>query len=119
MKPIKSKSQEREEIEHQMRHFLRHGGQVTTIAPGISGRELGSYRLPPVIFHGDKGQGNNSHASKTSRTPLLEQVRAIEARKTRHNHPHNTLAPIKPKGPRKVLITDDFGEPLRWRWQDS
>jgi hypothetical protein len=100
----KSKTQERLEIERQVQDFLRQGGQVQSVQPGVSGKELGA-RLPPVSFQ----------QPKMTRTSLIEEVRAIEARR------HPSSAPKRPqsKSPRKVLITDDFGEPLRWRWRES
>lgn len=104
MKAIKSKAQERVEIEHQVRFFLRNGGKVQSIEPGISGREIGAYPPPPVSFCGPK----------EPRTLLLAEVQAIEARK--HKPPKPAVARKQPK---RVLITDDFGEPLRWSWQDE
>ncbi|MEX1032296.1 MAG: hypothetical protein WDZ30_02960 [Cellvibrionaceae bacterium] len=104
VKAAKSKAQERREIEHQIEHFLQHGGKVHAVEQGISGRELGGYKLTPAIFQ----------RPKEPRTPLVEEIRAIEARRIRR------LAPApKRKRPHRVLITDDFGEPLRWSWRDN
>lgn len=104
MKAPKSKTQERLEIERQIDDYLRQGGRVQSVEPGVSGKELGA-RLPPVCFQ----------EPKLTRTPLVEEVRAIEARR----RPSATPKISKPKAPRKVLITDDFGEPLRWSWRDG
>lgn len=104
MKPTKSKAQERREIEQQIQDFLQGGGEVQPVAPGVSGREPGSYRLPSVSFDGPK----------FDRTPLLEEIKAIEARRGGVNR-----KPMARKGPRRILITDDFGEPLRWSWKDN
>lgn len=106
MKAVKSKAQERLEIERQIDHYLQHGGKVHCVEPGVSGREMGVYqKISPVTFR----------QSPAPRTPLVEEVRAIEARRKRSG------APLKarPKGPRRVLIKDDFGEPLRWSWRDA
>ncbi|GAB1264435.1 hypothetical protein NBRC116493_12790 [Aurantivibrio infirmus] len=106
MKIAKSKAQERNEIESQINRFLKNGGNVKSIESGVSGREIGSYKLAPVAFS----------EPKESRTPLTDEVKAIEARKSQKRIPASAQ---KPKRPRKVLITDDFGEPLRWSWTDS
>lgn len=103
MKLAKTKAAERREIENQIRHYLASGGQVNVVEPGVSGREIGGYKLTPVTFE----------QRQQTRTPLIEEVKAIEARK--HPPPPQTR---RHKRPRRVLITDDFGEPLRWSWKD-
>lgn len=107
MKAIKSKAQERKEIEFQMRRFLNKGGEVDLIDNGVSGRPLGAYPAAPIGF--DK--------SNETRTLLVDEVKAIEARKIKPPHQTANTSKVLRK-PRKVLITDDFGEPLRWAWQD-
>lgn len=104
VKAPKSKAQERLEIESQVDDFLRQGGKVESVQTGVSGKELGA-RLPPATFQ----------QPKMTRTPLVDEIRAIEARRKLRNTPKRP----KPKSPRKVLITDDFGEPLRWSWRES
>lgn len=106
MKPAKSKAQERRELEKQIEDFLRLGGQVTAIESGVSGREIGTYKLAPV----------NLNEPRENRTLLTEEVKAIEARKSKSSQQTQTTRARKPQ---KVLITDDFGEPLRWTWSDS
>ena len=108
MKVVKSKAQERKEIEFQIRHYLKKGGEVNLIDTGISGRPIGSYPATPIAF--DK--------SREPRTLLVDEVKAIEARKIKPSSQTANTAKIVRK-PRKVLITDDFGEPLRWSWQDT
>lgn len=106
MKPMKSKAQERREIQQQIDAYLQRGGAVESVAAGVSGREAGSYKLPQVSF---------SQAPAT-RTPLVEEIRAIEARRRQSRSPAPRMAPPRP---RRVLIRDDFGEPLRWSWSES
>lgn len=105
MKAVKSKAQERLEIERQINLYLQQGGKVDAVQRGVSGRDVGAYKLPPISFE----------QSKETRTPLVEQIRAIEARRSRRPTPKT----LKHKRPRRVLITDDFGEPLRWSWRDA
>ncbi len=108
IKAIKSKAQERQEIEYQIRFYLQKGGKVDQIESGISGRPLGgSFRAASVSFN----------QPRESRTLLVDEVKAIDARKTKPcNKPHQVHK--KSSQPRKVLITDDFGEPLKWTWQE-
>ncbi|MGH1470833.1 MAG: hypothetical protein ACRBCS_06540 [Cellvibrionaceae bacterium] len=106
MKPAKSKAQERRELQQQMEEFIKHGGKVDAIESGISGRDIGAYKLTPV----------NLNEPRENRTLLTDEVKAIEARKSKN--PKNTDK-TRAKRPKKVLITDDFGEPLRWSWTDK
>ncbi|MGI1680025.1 MAG: hypothetical protein K6L75_14885 [Cellvibrionaceae bacterium] len=106
MKPAKSKAQERRELQQQMENFLKHGGKVNAIESGISGRDIGAYKLTPV----------NLNEPRESRTLLTDEVKAIEARKSKS---HKSATATRPRRPKKVLITDDFGEPLRWSWTDD
>ena len=107
MKVAKSKAQERQEIESQIRFYLQQGGEVEAIETGVSGRPIGAYSSSAVSFN----------RPPEPRTSLLNEVKAIEARKIKHPSQTTHTAKIKLR-PRKVLITDDFGEPLRWSWQD-
>jgi hypothetical protein len=104
VKTPKSKAQERLEIESQIEEFLREGGMVQSVERGISGRELGA-KLPPVAFQ----------QPRMTRTPLVEEIKAIEARRK----PGATPKRPQSRQPKRVLITDDFGEPLRWSWQEK
>ena len=102
MKPVKTKADIRAEIDNQISDYLAHGGRVSQCRPGESGRD-GNYPLskPPQLERNEQ-----------ARTPVLSEIRAIEARR-QQNRPEK-----KPRKPRKVekksLLTDDFGEPLRW-----
>jgi len=106
VKPVKSKAQERRELQMQMDDYLKHGGKVNAIESGISGRDIDAYKLTPVNFS----------EPRESRTLLNEEVKAIEARKSKSSKKPEATRTRRPK---KVLITDDFGEPLRWSWTDK
>ncbi len=105
MKPIKTKAQTREEINRQIEDFLQTGGEVKAVQRGVSGRELGQNLALPMTME----------RSNTSRTPVNDEVAAIEARRKA-----KAPAPLKPrsKKPERKLIVDDFGEPVRWVWVD-
>ncbi|BFM14448.1 hypothetical protein R50073_06310 [Maricurvus nonylphenolicus] len=104
MKPTKTKAELRNEIASHTARFIERGGAVDAVIPGESGRELGQ-ALPPVAFE---------KKPETTRTPVQDVVKAIEARK----HPPRKEK-LKSKKPKKILITDDFGDPVRWVWSED
>lgn len=87
--------------------YIRSGGKVNAIPRGISGLDGATSPLRPTTFQTGK--------PARDATPLTDVVKTIEAR--RRAKPAK-LKPVKPK-PRKKLIYDDFGEPLRWTWVDE
>lgn len=100
MKPILTKAQIRAQLEQAMSEFHNNGGEVKDVPRGLSG-----INDNVNIF----AQGF-SRTNQQARTPVNEQVQSLEERKV----------PPKPKNrrPKRVLIKDDFGEPLRWVWED-
>jgi hypothetical protein len=103
MKPTKTKREIREEMDRQLRDYLERGGAVKEVPQGMSGRE--DNRPPSVnIFHGQTPE---------QRTLLPEVVAAIEARRRPFQ-----FKTRKPR-PRKRVILDDFGQPLRWEWVEE
>lgn len=104
MKPVKTKAQLRQEIDSQIDAFLSKGGEVLECQPGQSGRHDNSNPF---------SQAPNLLRSNQQRTPLTDEIQAIESRrkkpkaKTPPTHKHR-------RRETKALITDDFGEPLRW-----
>lgn len=105
MKPLKTKAQIRAEIDEQISAYIKKGGAVHDIPNGISGRT--------------SNENPFSHMASTGapqeRTPLVEIVKQIESRKSR---PKLAPPPKTPRRPRRKLITDDFGEPVRWVWEE-
>lgn len=93
----------RAELERQIQDYLQTGGVVQDVPRGISGQ------VDNRNLFGAIGQ----NPPRQERTPVDEVVQALEARK----HPHNNIK--KNKRPRKKLLTDDFGEPLRWVWVED
>ncbi len=101
MKPIKTKAQIRAEIDSQIDSFLAKGGEVNEFDRGLSGR-LVNDPLPKTP---------HIESTAQTRTPVLSEIQAIEARKHPPKSPPQTKRRQQDK---KVLMTDDFGEPLRW-----
>ncbi len=103
MKPVKTKKQIRSEINKQVEEFLRSGGTVNVVQQGVSGNEDNTNLFKQATSFGPR----------QDRTPVTEVIKTLEARKSGSI----TTKPTNKK-PKKVLLTDDFGEPLRWVWQD-
>ena len=105
-RPI-SKADIRNDMEKQIADFLEKGGEVMEIERGISGRENPNGPLKP--------DNTAFQQPKQGRTYVPEVIAAIYARRNKK--------PEKPKPasrkPRKKIIYDDFGEPLREVWVDE
>lgn len=103
MKPIPTKEQLRAELEEQMRRFAEKGGVVQDVPRGLSGRTDNQNPFSQPL----------EAKPAQARTPVDEAVQALEARK------QGRASTGKKKRPRKKLIKDDFGEPLRWVWEED
>ncbi len=104
IKPSKTKAEIRRELAREVDQFLNSGGKVKNIPNGVSGNHDNTN-----LF----GQSTNFEPRR-QRTPVTEVVNRLEARKK------TKAAPIKHRaGPRKKLLTDDFGEPIRWVWEEK
>lgn len=109
MKPP-TKADIRRELEAQVNAYLREGGAVQQVERGVSGRDVmeGPLKAPPLA-EGEPPRGE--------RTYVPEVVAAIEQRK--QDMTKSRPSPTgRRKKPRKVIIYDDFGEPLRWQWEE-
>jgi hypothetical protein len=109
-KPV-SKSDIRDELQEEMERFLAQGGQVQTIPRGISGKDPGD---APLFLN-----RRLFIEPRTKRTLVPDVVAAIEARRkekfTRKPQRKRSRLPQ----PRRKIIYDDFGEPLRKIWVDE
>lgn len=104
----KTKQEQRRELEQALRAYLDRGGKVREVPPGVSGREDHNRALPHIFDKKNEPQ---------TRTPLDQLVAAIDQRRK----PAAIKPPLKarsPKRPRKKIIYDDFGQPLRWEWEE-
>lgn len=108
-KDFSFKSSQRDRIQREIEDFLSRGGQIETVAPGASGagnRAPGAWR---------PGAAANPTPPR-ERIPLDHLLVAIDQRRKPARPAAKTSAR---KRPRKRLIYDDFGEPLRWEWVDE
>ncbi len=102
----KTKRNQRDELNAEIEQFLHGGGAVDAVERGISGRIETTQPLPHVF---DKKQDTET------RTPVNEVIHALDERKK----PGTTINKYKrPTSPRKKMIYDDFGQPLRWEYKD-
>ena len=103
MKRVKSKAELRAELAQEMESYLSDGGAVENIPVGTSGNtaNVNLFRVA------------TNFEPKKERTLVTEVIKDLDSRKK------NKSVPIKKlRSPRKKLLTDDFGEPIRWIWSE-
>lgn len=104
MKKLPTKKDLRNELDQQIADFLDQGGAVDKVEKGISRY---NNAIPPAF-----NQSFSGPAQK--RTFINDVVNNLDQRKQANKKSSGE----KPKKPKRVLLYDDFGEPLRWVWQD-
>ena len=106
MKKSTSKSELRKSLNDDIEEYLRKGGEVHSFERGESGLVDGRYNEQAIAFE-----------KRQERTPVPEVLKAIDERKDSRKKSSRKTA-TKPQGPKKKVIYDDFGEPLRVIWED-
>ena len=101
----------RDELRAETERFLRQGGNVQNIPQGISGKDPGDAPLflNRRLFIEPRG----------TRTLVPEVVAAIEARRKQKNKRKPQPKRSRLPQPRRKIIYDDFGEPVRKVWVDE
>jgi hypothetical protein len=105
---LPSKRELRAELDSGIENYLEEGGVINEIPRGLSAFQPGDPPLRTEHFQPSQ--------APSERTPVPEIVAAIEARKHIKPAKHK---PTKSTRPKRKLILDDFGEPLRWEWVDN
>ncbi|CAA0118293.1 Uncharacterised protein [Halioglobus japonicus] len=105
-KPV-SKADIRDELIEETERFLKKGGAVNEIPRGLSGNNPGD---PPAFMN-----RRLFIEPKAPRTLVPEVVAAIEARRKEKYRTKPSPKNRLPR-PRRKIIYDDFGEPLRRVW---
>ena len=109
-KPV-SKDDIRAELEQATARFLKQGGEVEDIPRGISGKDPGE---APLFLN-----RRLFIEPRNTRTLVPEVVAAIESRrKSKASRTPQRRRSRLPQ-PRRKVIYDDFGEPLRRVWVDE
>ncbi|MEO9653419.1 hypothetical protein [Marinomonas sp.] len=104
LKPKTTKKDTRKELESLVDEFIKAKGEIQHVDMGESGLVDGKYNTTHIGFSEPKQQ----------RTPLPHVVAAIQERK----HPPASQKGPLPNKPTKKMLYDDFGEPLRWVWEE-
>ncbi|TNC92682.1 hypothetical protein [Thalassolituus sp.] len=107
MKKSTTKKDLRKALNDDIEEYLRRGGEVHSFARGESGLVDGRYNEQAMAF--DKRQ---------ERTPVPEVLKAIDDRKEARKKSPRRAPQKRSSGPKKKVIYDDFGEPLRVIWED-
>ena len=101
-----TKHEIREQLEREMKQYLQHGGSVKEVPRGATGLVDGRY-----------GQPISFEKPKEERTPLSDVLKTIDQR--REDRKKSKPIIKTPSGPKKTIIYDDFGEPLRIVWDNN
>lgn len=104
MNPKKSKKEQRKELATLIQNYIESGGEVLHVSSGTSGNHDNTN-----LFH-----ASAQPEPKPERTPLTDVVNSLEERK----HKKGTSVQKTVKRPKKKLIVDDFGDPVRWVWEE-
>ena len=97
-------------LRRQMDDFLARGGRIMEVPPGASGLTDG--RALPAFR-------TFSPAQVSRHTPLTDVVATIETRRQAQRRARHAASRKRRRTPRRKLLYDDFGEPLRWVWVDD
>jgi hypothetical protein len=96
-----TKREIRQQMNNEVDQYLTKGGEVREFQRGESGLVNGKID--------DRSSGFEQ--GKQQRTPLLDELKAVDDRKKPANG-----TPLKNNRPRKKIIYDDFGEAVREIW---
>ncbi|MEP5764555.1 MAG: hypothetical protein ABJ308_08170 [Halieaceae bacterium] len=112
VKKLPTKAEQRAALERETRRYLKDGGEVKEVARGISGTDPSRAQA----FHA----GSLFNQPRTARTLVPEVVAAIESRRN-SNKTKRRATPKRSRlqTPRRKVIYDDFGEPIRKVWVDD
>ena len=100
---LKSKREARDEMNKEVQDYLNVGGTINQIDQGISGRDNNSNLNHAIPF---------TPSEHSTRTLVNDSVKAIDERKQKKK-----VLPTEKHKPKKRIIYDDFGEPVREVWE--
>lgn len=101
---LKSKQEIRAEMEREIQSYLQDGGEIKSVDQGVSGRESNSNLNQTIAF---------TPGEFKTRTLVNDTIKNIDERKQQKKPASNTI----PHKPKKRIIYDDFGEPIREVWE--
>lgn len=106
MKKRPSKRDVRNQLDQEILDFLQKGGEVQEMPHGASGLVDGRY-----------GQALTFEGGSEQRTSVGDALKNIDERKEQ-GRSKQAARTEGPKKPRKKVIYDDFGEPVRVIWEE-
>ena len=107
MKKRVSKKELRDSLNQDIEQYLEKGGEVHEYQRGESGLDNGRYHETSMTFE-----------QRQERTPVPEVLKAIDERREARKKTPPKKSIRRAQGPKKKVIYDDFGEPLRVIWED-
>jgi hypothetical protein len=107
MKKRVSKKELRDSLNQDIEQYLEKGGEVHEFERVESGLVNGRYNEQAMSFE-----------KRQERTPVPDVLRAIDERREARRKPQRKSETKRQSGPKKKVIYDDFGEPLRVVWED-
>ncbi|MBA3981667.1 MAG: hypothetical protein C0462_13830 [Alcanivorax sp.] len=114
------KALQREALQRKIDAYLAKGGHIEKVPPGVSGvPEGGDWRRSA---RGSAFTPGSPRKPEVDRTPLTRVMATIDARKQQQRQKQQrqkNRVRLQRREPRRKLIYDDFGEPLRWQWVDE
>lgn len=111
VKKLPTKAELRSQLERETSHFLKKGGRVSEVPHGASGTDP----LRAQAFH----SGGLFSQPRSKRTFVPEVVAAIEARRKDRLKSRAIRKRTRLPQPRRKVLYDDFGEPIRRVWVDE
>jgi hypothetical protein len=111
VKKLPTKSDLRAQLERETSRFLKKGGEVSEVPHGASGTDP----LHARGFH----TGGLFSQPRSKRTFVPEVVAAIEARRQDKLKSRAVRKRSRLPQPRRKVLYDDFGEPIRRVWVDE
>ena len=102
---LKTKQDIRSEIEAAIARYVNTGGEIEEIQQGVSGR-YDNVNLSQAI--------PLSQGQQQTRTPVNDTIKAIDERRQQKKQAATSPSQQRPK---KRIIYDDFGEPIREIWE--
>ena len=102
-----SKNFIRNELRRKTEEFLSRGGEIKQHTAGETGEPLDKPRGRAVFVSGEP---------RKTRTYINDVVTALDSRKKK---PAISKSTKPKKRPKKKIVYDDFGEPIREIWSDD
>ncbi|MCA6064620.1 hypothetical protein [Thalassolituus marinus] len=109
MKKRPTKRDLRDQLDQEVAAFLQQGGEVKTVERGTSALINGRFIDHSLPFE----------KPREERTPVSDVLKTIDQRKSTKRQSAKSTTPKKSSRPRKKIIYDDFGEPLRVIWEED